>query len=185
MSHRPAPLFELREFLFPSNILTALRLLMVLPTFAAMRRPGGARQAALWLAVAMLTDALDGPIARRRGEVSRLGQLLDPIADKLLIDLSAIALAERRGFPRWMVGLLLFRDAGILVCAILVLRRNAQITLSRWTGKAATVGLTASILLHIINRPQWGRPVLYLTLVPFLLSFVQYSRQFLRMVRSG
>jgi len=177
-------LFHPREFAYPSNILTALRLMMVLPTFASLRRPEGARAAACWLAVAMLTDALDGPIARRRGEVSRLGQLLDPIADKLLIDLSAIALAERHVFPRWMVGLLLFRDAGILVCALLVLRRNAQVTLSQWTGKTATVGLTAVILLYLLDRPRLARWVLYPTLLPFTLSFFQYSRQFLRMVRS-
>lgn len=178
-------LFEPREFAYPANILTFLRLLLVPPTVAAMRRPDGARQAALLLAIAMLTDALDGPIARRRGEVSRLGQLLDPIADKLLIDLSALALAERRGFPRWMVGLLLFRDAGIVVCALLVLRRNAQITLSKWTGKAATVGLTVAIILYIIDGPRSGRIALAATLPAFVLSFFQYSRQFLRLIRNG
>lgn len=184
MTDRSSVLFHPREVLFPSNIITVIRLLMVIPTVLAMRKPDGMRRAAAWLSAAMLTDAIDGPIARRRGEVSRMGQLLDPIADKLLIDLSAISLAERHGFPRWMVGLLLFRDAGILVCAILVLRRNAQITLSQWTGKVATVGLTAAIILYIIGGPRLGRPVLYATLPPFVLSFFQYSRQFLRMIRT-
>ncbi len=58
---------------------------MVFPTVIAMRQPDGTRRAAAWLAAAMLTDAIDGPIARRRGEVSRMGQLLDPIAEATFV----------------------------------------------------------------------------------------------------
>lgn len=172
-------LFDPRELLYPSNLLTLSRLLLVAPTLAQLRRPERRRAALICLGLAMLTDAVDGPIARARGEVSRLGKLLDPIADKLLIDGSAIILSQTRGFPWWATGLLLFRDLGILAAAMLIIRRRGQITPAASAGKLATALLTASALLYVADGPRSGRPALYLALVPFSLSFVQYGRGFL------
>jgi CDP-diacylglycerol--glycerol-3-phosphate 3-phosphatidyltransferase len=174
--------FHPREFLFPSNLLTIARLLLLPPTLAALRR-GQRERALLLLGAAMLTDAVDGPIARARGEESALGQILDPIADKLLIDLAAITLTRTRGFPPWVTGLLLFRDAGIIICGLLAYRYRATITLSQGAGKLATVGLTAAALLYIADGPRSGRPALYAALVPFTISFFQYGRSFLRTMR--
>lgn len=174
-----------RELLYPSNLLTLFRLLLVVPTLASIGRPEQRRRALVLLGLAMLTDAIDGPIARARGEVSRLGKLLDPIADKLLIDGTAIILARTRGFPWWVTGLLLFRDLGILAAAGLVLRRQARITTAESAGKLTTALLTAATLLYVADGPRSGKPVLYLALVPFTLSFFQYGRRFLAVMRSA
>ncbi|GAB4433123.1 MAG: CDP-alcohol phosphatidyltransferase family protein [Chloroflexi bacterium OHK40] len=174
---------EPRELLYPSNLLTLSRLLLVAPTLAYLRRPERRRAALLCLALAMLTDAVDGPIARARGEESRLGKLLDPIADKLLIDGAAVILSQTRGFPWWATGLLLFRDAGIIAAAVLLLRRRAQISSAELTGKATTALLTLAALLYVADGPRSGKPALYAALVPFALSFVQYGRRFLRAIR--
>ena len=176
--------FHPREFLFPSNLLTLARLLLLPPMLSALHR-GQRRRALALLGVAMLSDAIDGPIARARGEESALGQILDPIADKLLIDLSAIALTRTRGFPAWVTGLLLFRDAGIIACGLLAYRYRARITVSQGAGKLATLGLTAAALLYIADGPRSGKFVLYATLVPFTVSFFQYGRSFLRTMRGG
>ena len=177
-------LFAPRELLSPSNLLTLIRLLLVPPTLAQMRRPERRRVALACLAIAMLTDAVDGPIARSRGEVSRLGELLDPVADKLLIDGSAIILSQTRGFPWWVTGMLLFRDLGILAAAMVVIRRRGHVTTAASTGKLTTVLLTVAALLYLADGPRAGRPALYLALVPFGLSFVQYGHRFIRaMVR--
>lgn len=173
-------LFEPREILYPSNLLTLSRLLLVPPTLAQLRRPERRRAALFFLAVSMLTDAVDGPIARSRGEVSRLGKLLDPIADKLLIDGSAVILSQTRGFPWWATGLLLFRDLGILAAAVVVMRRRGQITPAATTGKLTTALLTAAALLYVADGPRTGRPALYLAMLPFGLSFVQYGHRFIR-----
>ncbi len=173
-----------REWRYPSNILSCLRLVMVLPIVYTLLKPEKQRQAAFWLAAAMFTDALDGPIARARGEVSKLGQLLDPIADKVIIDLSSIILAKRGRFPWWMVGLLLFRDAGITVCGLMVLGKHSQVTVSKWTGKTATVGISISLLLYLLEQNRLAQFVLAVALLPFTLSFFHYSQQFLEMYRS-
>ncbi|NTU78549.1 MAG: CDP-alcohol phosphatidyltransferase family protein [Chloroflexales bacterium] len=173
-------LVEPRELLYPSNLLTMSRLLLVPLTLAQLRRPERRRAALVCLALVMFTDAIDGPIARARGEVSRLGKLLDPIADKLLIDGSAIILSQTRGFPWWATGLILFRDIGILAAAVVVLARRDQITPAASAGKLTTALLTAAALLFIADGPRTGKPALYLAMVPFGLSFVQYGRHFVR-----
>ena len=60
--------------------------------------------------LASITDVLDGWIARRRGQVSRLGILLDPIADKLLISAAFISLVENRLAPAWAVVIIIARE---------------------------------------------------------------------------
>lgn len=178
-------LVEPRELLYPSNLLTVSRLLLVGPTLALLRRPERRRAALVCLALAVITDAVDGPIARARGEVSRLGELLDPIADKLLLDGTAVILSQTRGFPWWVTGLLLFRDLGILAAAILVIRRRSTVTTAASAGKLTTALLALAALLYLADGPRTGRPALYLALVPFSLSFVQYGRRFLRVMRAG
>jgi CDP-diacylglycerol--glycerol-3-phosphate 3-phosphatidyltransferase len=175
--------FHREEWLYPSNLLTLLRLLMLVPTLHYMRRPDTRWQALACFHLAMLTDALDGPLARRRGEVSQLGEIIDPIADKLLIDGTALMLVRSRGFPRWMLGLLLLRDVGILLSALLVLRHKARITPAMAAGKAATVAMTATLILYMADGPRTGKPALYVALVPFGISFVQYGHQFVRFMR--
>jgi CDP-diacylglycerol--glycerol-3-phosphate 3-phosphatidyltransferase len=135
------------------------------------------------MAVAMLTDALDGEVARRRDEVSELGQILDPIADKLVIDSIALRLVQTHAFPRWVAGLLLFRDAGILLAALVVYRKQSHVTVAQLAGKSTTLALTLALLLYMADGARSGRPMLYVALVPFALSFWQYGRQFVRLMR--
>jgi CDP-diacylglycerol--glycerol-3-phosphate 3-phosphatidyltransferase len=173
-----------RELLYPSNLLTFTRLGLLPLTLYYIARPERRREALLCLAFTLFTDAVDGPIARARGEVSQLGELLDPIADKLLIDLSAIILSRTRGFPWWATGLLIFRDIGILLAASVVLRRRSHITTAKSAGKLTTVALAFAALLYLADGPRSGKPALYLALIPFSISFVQYGQQFVELMRT-
>lgn len=176
--------FHIREFFYPSNVLTIARVLLLPPTVAYLRHPDQRWQALLCLGTAMLTDAIDGPLARSRGEVSQLGKILDPIADKLLLDVTAVTLSQTRKFPWWITILLIVRDIGILLAALLVYRRKAQITTARITGKATTVALTVAAILYVADGPRSGKPALYVALVPFTLSLWEYGRRFLALMRN-
>jgi cardiolipin synthase (CMP-forming) len=103
-------------------------------------------QAGDWWAVGVLvaaaaSDWLDGKIARALNQQSRLGQMLDPAADRLYIVATILALAIRSIIPWWLVGLLAARElllAGVLV----VLRRHQYGALQvSFVGKAATLAL--------------------------------------------
>ena len=110
------PFFEASRLNLP-NSLTLLRILIVPLLVVVLLTPfsenwfGVPRHilgVALFLGAA-LTDYLDGQLARRRGQVTRLGQLLDPIADKLLISAALISLVENRLAPAWAVVIIIGR----------------------------------------------------------------------------
>lgn len=98
------------------NLLTLLRLLLVPPVvFLLLERRFA--EAAGWFALAALSDLLDGQLARRFGWSSRLGGLLDPLADKLLVNGCFLALWWIGEISGWLPGLVLARDVVILAGA--------------------------------------------------------------------
>lgn len=102
-------------------------------------------------AVVGATDWVDGWLARRLGQVSRLGQLLDPFADRLLIASVAVALLVRSVLPWQAAALLLGRDLLLLAGWPLLRRRGVQPPEVVWVGKAATFDLLCALPLLV-----WG-----------------------------
>jgi CDP-diacylglycerol---glycerol-3-phosphate 3-phosphatidyltransferase len=170
--------FELREFIYPANLLTLARLLMLPAAIHYMRQEDGRWRALGVFGVAMATDILDGPVARMRQEVSPLGKVLDPIADKLMIDSAAITLSQKHGFPWWATGLLLARDLALVLGGLLVYRRRAEISVAHPAGKATTLALALAMILYLADGPRAGKPALYAALLPFGASLVVYARKF-------
>ena len=168
----------LNELRYPANQLSVVRLVLVGPTVYYLLQPNRSRSALALLVFGMATDAVDGPIARRRGEVSELGKVIDPIADKLTLDAVAIALSMRHGFPWWVTTLLLARDAGIVVGSMLIFRRSTYVMPSIRSGKLTTAMLTVALLLYLLNIQPWGRRMLIATLVPFAVSWSEYGWRF-------
>ena len=183
MSAKLRHAFQPREFIYPANLLTLARLLMLPVAIYYMRREDGRWRALSIFGGAMATDMLDGPVARMRREVSPLGQMLDPIADKLMIDAAAITLSQTREFPWWATGLLLARDLAILLGSLFVYRRHAQISVADPAGKATTVALAGAMILYLADGPRSGKPALYIALLPFGLSLVVYARKFVQVIR--
>ena len=175
--------FQPREFIYPANLLTLARLLLLPVAIYYMRREDGRWRALGIFGAAMATDMLDGPVARMRREVSPLGQLLDPIADKLMIDAAAITLSQAHEFPWWATGMLLTRDLAILLGSLLVYRRHAEISVADPAGKATTVALAGAMILYLADGPRSGKPALYIALLPFGASLVVYARKFMEIVR--
>jgi cardiolipin synthase (CMP-forming) len=138
------------------NALSALRLALV-PVFfwLILRHRDGWALAVL--AVSGFTDYLDGNLARRWGQVSRLGQLLDPVADRLYILATLLGLAWRDVVPWWLVALVVGRDV-LLSVTIPVLARSGYGPLPvHFLGKAATFCLLYAFPLLLLA--QIGGPV--------------------------
>lgn len=171
------------EFGYPSNILSLIRLALVGPTVYYLLQEDGGQKGLGVIVLGMATDALDGPLARRRGQVSELGKLIDPIADKLTLDGVAVALSIRHGFPWWVTNLLLARDAAIVVGATVIFRETTEITTSIYAGKVTTAMLTGALLLYILDVRRWGRLMLNATLIPFAISWVQYGARYWEWLR--
>ena len=103
-----------------------------------------------------LTDYLDGKIARRYNMESRLGQFLDPIADRLYIVTTLLGLAWRGIIPVWLVAVLLLREV-VMAVMLLYLRYRGQVGMPvHFVGKAATFNLLYAFpLLLLADRDDW------------------------------
>lgn len=123
------------------NALSLLRLLLI-PVFLWLVLAARADLAAVAvLAVSGITDWADGVIARRTGQTSRLGRMLDPLVDRLTIAATLVGLALRELVPWWLVLLLAAREM-VLVALVPLLRRRGLIALPvHYLGKAATFAL--------------------------------------------
>ena len=133
------------------NVLSALRLLGV-PVFLWLVLGPHADGAAILLLMASgWTDYFDGKIARKYGQISRLGQTLDPLADRLYILSTVLALTVRDVLPLYLTLILLARDvymSGVLA----VLRRHGWGTLPvHFMGKAATYNLLYALPLLLLG----------------------------------
>ena len=127
------------------NVISFLRIALI-PVFVALIVDPDTTFAGLVLFVVVVaTDWVDGALARATGQVSELGKVLDPVADRLAIAAGLIALVVSDAFPLWAALLILVRDLAILVAGIVLLvRRRARIEV-RYIGKVATFTLMASI----------------------------------------
>jgi cardiolipin synthase len=143
----PGPDPSLDRIATVPNLLSLLRILLI-PVFVWLILHEGTEAAGLILLVAVVaTDWVDGYIARHTGQVSNLGKVLDPLADRLAIAAGLIAVVIAGAFPLWAALLVLVRDAAVVVVSIVLLAR-ARIRLDvRWVGKAATMALMAGIPL--------------------------------------
>jgi cardiolipin synthase len=95
--------------------------------------------------VIVATDWVDGAIARRTGQVSELGKILDPVADRLVIVAGVIALVSRGAFPLWAAVAIVARDVAVLaVGGLLLAGRTIRVDV-RWVGKIATFSLMCAI----------------------------------------
>jgi len=135
------------------NVISFARLLLV-PVFAVLLATGNDGWAFVVLAASAASDWLDGVLARRLGQVSRLGQLLDPAADRLFIVVTLVALAWRDIIPWWLLVVLVLRDV-VLGVLLLVLARAGYAPLPvHLAGKAGTFALLYAFPLLLLS--EWS-----------------------------
>lgn len=176
--------------LTPANQLTLLRLLLV-PVFAICMLYGLHGWALVTFAVAGITDALDGIIARRTGQHTALGAWLDPMADKLLLATMFIMLAvpgigDPNRLPLWLTVLVISRDVAIVTTVAIfnlaVARRTFRPTV---LGKAATVVFVTTGVVTLYANYR-GEPMLlvdvcvYAALALTVASSIQYAGRMMR-----
>ena len=169
-----------------ANFLSLLRMGLVPFLLWSLHRDasGVSSLSAALLGSAAATDWLDGVAARRLGQVSRLGRILDPLADKLLVGSLGIALVYWRGFPLWLVALQLLRDAAIVTAGLFLLRSRAVVLAASLAGKLATVCMLLTVFSYLFDLGEALQALAaYATAALLLFSSVGYGRS-LRQVMS-
>jgi cardiolipin synthase len=133
------------------NILSLIRLALV-PVFLVLVIMGYDRLALLTLIVCSVTDYLDGVLARRLNQVTRLGQLLDPAADRLFIFATVVGLAVRGIVPWWFVALVVGRDVALLALGIVMANFGFGPLPVHHLGKLATFCLFYALPMLMIGQ---------------------------------
>lgn len=132
--------------------------------------------------IATATDFLDGWLARRRGQITKLGTLLDPIADKLLISAAFISLVEMDLAPAWMVVVVVAREFAVSGLRSIAATEGIVIAASGW-GKAKMVTQITAISLLILSQ-RWevfaiaGKLTLWAAVAVAIISATEYFVRF-------
>jgi CDP-diacylglycerol--glycerol-3-phosphate 3-phosphatidyltransferase len=134
--------------------------------------------------VAAITDFLDGYIARKTNQITRLGMLLDPIADKLLVSAAFISLVELHLAPAWMVAVIIGREFAVSGLRSIAAQQGVTIPASR-LGKGKMVSQVIAISLLILGHELGefmyvAKIALWAVVVFAIMSGVDYFMKFYR-----
>jgi CDP-diacylglycerol--glycerol-3-phosphate 3-phosphatidyltransferase len=167
------------------NLLTVFRILLI-PVLVALllnEVPSGDAIAAGVFALAALTDTLDGYIARHRGAVTTFGKLMDPIADKLLVAASLIALVSLDRLAAWIAMVIIAREFAVTGLRLVAAEQGVVIQAS-WLGKLKTVLQVAAIicLIAVDPAPLGVNLLVYAAVAVTVISGVDYFFGFRRML---
>ncbi len=161
-----------RDFLLIPNLLSLFRLVLM-PLPVALIAHGHDAAALALITVGIVTDVLDGTLARRLNQVSELGKILDPLSDKLAIAALVLALVAYKNFPWWAAALIISRDLLILLGALLALKFKRPTPTSNLFGKITALIWTLLILSYLLPSPilQGMLLALVIAVTPVSLMF--------------
>jgi cardiolipin synthase len=157
------------------NAIGFLRLALI-PVFfvvAMSSADGTGAWPALLFGVIAWTDYADGIAARVTGQYSRLGTLMDPIADRLLIISGVVVCWNFEQLPRWALAVLLLREVAILGLVRYGLSQGVDVRIN-WPGRLAVWPVMAAIFMALVSLPRAAEISLYIGMGLALISFIMY-----------
>ena len=168
------------------NRITLMRIFLVpiLLVFLISPRGWSPIIAATIFLIAAFTDWLDGHLARSTNQITRLGQLLDPIADKLLVTAALVSLVGRQQVPAWIVVIILCRELAVTGLRAMAADRHVIIAAEVY-GKYKMLFLIVGAFLLVLNLPElyWpGIVALGVGLVLSVVSGIDYLRKYLAQI---
>jgi cardiolipin synthase len=175
----------LRPWTIPNAIgFARLALIPVFLVLAFSSADGTGALLATLFAVIGWGDYADGIAARLTGQYSRLGTLMDPITDRLLIVSGVVVSWHFQLLPRWALAALAGRELLMLALGEYGLRRGVELRIN-WPGRLAVAPVMGSFFFAMAGLQSFGRVLLYVGLALALLATVLYVHDGLRMLRSN
>jgi CDP-diacylglycerol--glycerol-3-phosphate 3-phosphatidyltransferase len=178
-----------KELAYPANLASLLRMLLAPVWIYAIYAESGSAGIpwfTLGLAVFMAaTDWIDGALARALHQVSGLGLVLDPLADKVCILGGGVAVVLWWGFPLWFFLVVLGRDVLILAGSLFFLGKRGKVQPSRLAGKLTSLVLTVMVLLFLLRLEPFWQVAMGASLVVWAWSSVEYAVLFEKLVKGG
>lgn len=175
------------------NALSALRIVIV-PFFAVLYLTGHTIIATVLLVLSGLSDLFDGMIARKFDQVTELGKMLDPLADKLTQGVVAVCLAVKYPVIFPVLAIFVLKELAMLCCAAILLQRKKRPCAAKWYGKVGTVMFYTSVGVIVVMDGIFNVTssvfqavsyvLLLVTAVMMIYAGVRYFQIFLEILRS-
>lgn len=161
------------------NLLTALRLALLpfLVRALAVRHTAGYESAVLIGAAMIASDILDGAIARRFGQASKLGWIMDPISDKIIVNTLVIFFVVSGELPYWVAVLLVARDGALGVFALALIKKHLTLKPNIW-GRLSTLGWGLALIALTLKQRHIAWCLMLMALALSLFSAGTYYGEY-------
>ncbi len=164
-----------------ANLLSLTRVFLIVPLLYSLRQGNEATLTTIALLfLAAMTDIADGFVARYLGQISRLGKILDPLSDKVFLAGLLGGLVLWKGFPLWLLAMLLCRDLAIVLVGIFLLHSRGFVIAANHWGKYTTASMGIATLSYVLDTPELLRYAL--VTVAAILVFIS-SASYIRLLR--
>lgn len=173
------------------NMLSFIRIIIIIP-FVLYFLNDDYLFAALMLVLSGVSDMFDGIIARKLNQITKLGKILDPVADKLT--LTAVIICMGVKFPEIvpLVVILILKDLSMLIAGSFLLKKGIEPAAAKWYGKLSTVVFYVSVIIIVALKAIWGinNPVISISLLTVTAAFMlfalfKYFMIFLKLIGFG
>ena len=168
------------------NVLSIFRILLISPIIYFLLQGGRANvtTAIVLIFLGALTDFFDGIIARKFNQMSEVGKILDPLADKLGVGAVIIVLVFYRDFPIWAAALVIGRDVLIMIAGLLWAKRYKFVVPSNLLGKWTVSFIVLMILAYVIHVPLFEKITTIIAAFFVIASGIVYFIRFLKGIRT-
>ena len=184
--------FDKKEIFTISNFVSLLRVLLFVPIYFALQKITVGYEyriyAVLLFILAFLTDVLDGYLARKLNQISEVGKIIDPFADKILIALIVIHLYLIGEITPLYFFVILGRDILIFIGGIFVTKKLGYVLPSNYTGKATALLIALFLLITVLNAKELAPLIYYalyyLTIVMSFISVYVYASRAIKEIKA-
>ncbi|MEE9225737.1 MAG: CDP-alcohol phosphatidyltransferase family protein [Bacteroidota bacterium] len=171
-----------------SNFMSISRVLLLIPivVFLLDDSPAGRYWAILFMAIAALTDFFDGYVARRLNQVTELGKVIDPLADKIVVGVIVVILVGLGKLPFWFAVAVVIRDMLIFLGGLYIARRKGKILESNQPGKWAALVIVVTGVFATLGARRFELlldVLIGLSMLMLLISFGLYVKRFVEVLR--
>ncbi len=175
---------ERNRFWTLSNAVSLLRAVLIVPTvWLISLGPDYVWEAFGVVVVMIVSDWIDGWLARWRGEISQWGKILDPLADKVAVGAITIAMVVFKDLPVWLVVVVLLRDVVIFFAGMYLVKRRDVLLSSNFWGKVTTLVLSGLLLAYLWDADVLKPALIGLSIAFLVVSLISYGRQFFDVIK--
>jgi len=172
----------LKELFYISNFLSIFRVILLFPlSYLLFTDVNQYRTLIVVILLSMYaTDLLDGFLARKLNQVTELGKIIDPLADKITVVTLVIILLIQNKIPLWFVSIVVLRDILILLFGLMLKGKKKITLMSNYPGKAAVLSIGVVIFLAVLDISEINNYIIYLMYLSIALiiysSFLYLKR---------